>query len=131
MKTKLLNLGLILASFIVYFEWGGDNRNILLGMELEIFSKFIDDPLSVLHPFIVIPFIGQLLLVITLFQKKPGRMLSLVGLVAISFLLTFVFFISVIDLNIRILCSILPFIILGVLTVQHHRVKKPALPDDA
>lgn len=130
MKAKLLNLGLILSSFLAYFEWGDGYHSFLIEIELEIFSKFIQDPLSVLHPFTVIPFIGQVLLVITLFQKEPNRMLSLAGLVAISMLLLLVAFIGLFGLNIRIFASTLPFLIFGIMTVMHHRVKRSAPPNN-
>lgn len=130
MKTKLLNLGLILSSFLAYFEWGDGYHSFLIEMELEIFSKFIQDPISVLHPFTVIPFIGQVLLIITLFQKKPNRMLSLSGLAAISMLLLLVTFIGLLGMNFRIFLSTLPFLIFGTMTVMHHRVKPPAPPNN-
>ncbi|MGN8224215.1 hypothetical protein [Gracilimonas sp. BCB1] len=130
MKTKLLNIGLILSSFLVYFEWGVDYNTFLIEIEIELFSKFLEDPLSVFHPLIVIPLIGQVLLIITLFQKKPGRMLSLSGLTAVGFLILLVSLIGLMGMNIRIFSSTLPFLILGAISIIHHRVKSSTSPDD-
>ena len=75
-KSKLLNLLLILASLIGYLERGGKKICFLLQTEKEIILKLFTQPATVLHPFTVLPPIGQPLLVCTLFQKKPSKILT-------------------------------------------------------
>lgn len=70
MKSKILNLGLILTSLAGYMEWGGGNRMSLFQAEAEIFSKIFTDFSSVAHPLVLLPLIGQIFLIFTLFQKK-------------------------------------------------------------
>ena len=120
-KTKLLNIGLILSSLIVYLEWGGDNSNFLYRLEWELLSKMFDNPLSVLHPFTVLPLIGQLILFTTLFQSKPSRKLSLIGMLLLGFLIYFVLFIGIIALNAKIFLLALPYAAVSTLTIKHHR----------
>lgn len=120
-KAKLLNIGLIVTSLIVYFEWGEDQSNFLFQIEWELFSKLFNDPVSVLHPFTVIPLIGQVLLIISLFQNPPNRKLSLIGMLLLGFLLYFVLFIGVLALNIKIIGLALPYAVTSFLTIKHHR----------
>ncbi len=124
MNGKLLNLGLILTSLIGYLEWGGDNQSFLFQTEYELLSKVITDPQSIAHPFIVLPLLGQLLLVITLFQKNPNKILTYIGLGGLAVLLFFMFLIGLMSFNIKILLSTIPFLVLCVLTIRHHRKKK-------
>ncbi len=129
-KAKLLNLGLILSSFIGYLEWGTDQSGFLIETEWMILSGLFTDPMSVLHPFTVIPLLGQILLVITLFQKTPDRKLSYVGLSCLSLLLLFIPLIGVLAMNLKIFASALPFIMIGILTLMHLRKKPPEPPSE-
>lgn len=125
MKAKLLNLGLILSSFIGYLEWGADQSNMLILMEWELIKLFVTDPLSALHPFTIIPMLGQILLLITLFQKTPDRLLTYLGLGFLSLLLLMVLLVGFLAMNFMIIASALPFVVIGVLTLMHLRKMKP------
>ncbi|MEZ4956674.1 MAG: hypothetical protein R2825_24165 [Saprospiraceae bacterium] len=121
MKGKILNLGLILTSLIGYLEWGKDNSSFLFQTEFEIFKKLISDPISAFHPFTILPLFGQILLAITLFQKKTSKLLTYLGLGGIGILLLFMFAIGIIGLNYKIALSTLPFLITGYFAFKHHR----------
>ena len=121
MKEKLLNLFLVLTSFIGYLEWGKENHLFLLQAEVEIISKFISNPSSVIHPFILLPFLGQLLLIITLFQAKPSKKLTYVGIVGLGLLLGFMFIVGMLSLNYKIIVSTIPFLFLAILTIKYRQ----------
>lgn len=114
---RIVNSCLILTSLLVYLEWGTDNSTFLFQAEAEVFRKFFINPLDVIHPFVLLPLFGQVVLVFTLFQKTPGRVLSLSGLSALSILMLLIFFIGIIGFNWKILVSTLPFIITGVIAM--------------
>jgi len=97
-------------------QWSGNNHMFLFQAEWELLKKSIEEPASVLHPLTVLPFLGQLLLLITLFQKQPNKILTLIGIAFIGMLLGLLFLIGIMSLNLRILFSTLPFLILAVLT---------------
>ena len=124
MKSKILNISLILTSLMGYLEWGKDSKIFLFQAEMEIISKFFTNPLSVIHPFTLLPLFGQLLLLYTLFQKRPGKKLTLIGFWSIGLLLLFMFIIGIISLNYKIFISTIPFLITGILTILHHRKQK-------
>lgn len=95
----------------------------LFQAEQEIFSKLFQDPLSVAHPFTLLPLFGQLVLLFTLFQRSPGKVLTLIGLGCLSFLLLFMFLIGLISFNYKILFSTVPFLVVGILTIMELRRK--------
>ena len=123
MKSKILNSLLIITSLIGYLEWGGNNYIFLFKAEAEIFLKLFTDPISVLHPFTILPLIGQVLLLITLFQKTPNKTLSFISIAGLGLLLGFIFIIGLMSLNFKVIISTIPFIVVSVLTIRHYKNK--------
>jgi len=121
MKSKILNICLILTSLGGYLEWGRNNKMFLVQGEILVISKLLNAPGSVLHPFTLLPLIGQVLLVITLFQKSPSRLLTFLGLSGIGVLLILMFAIGLLSLNVKITLSTLPFLVTGFIVVKHRR----------
>ncbi len=134
MRKKLLNLSLILASLIGYLEWGQGQSAFLFQAEAEMVTRALRDPGDVVHPFTLVPFLGQALLAWTLFQRVPGRVLTFAGIAGIGLLLAFMFVIGLIAMQGKILASTLPFLLLAVVTIREHRSPReasgaPATPD--
>lgn len=127
MKSKLLNAGLVLSSLLGYLEWGGDNSMYLFQMEKDILSKLFSDPASVIHPLIILPLLGQILLIITLFQKQPKKLLTYLGIGGIGLLLFLMLFIGLLQMNARIVLSTLPFLGISVVTLRHYYLKRSPL----
>jgi hypothetical protein len=124
MKRKVLNFLLIITSLLGYLEWGGDNHSFLFQAEGEILSKLFTDPASVSHPLILLPFAGQILLFITLFQKKPGKLLTFLGMGGLMTILGFLFVMGLFVLNFKIVVSTIPFLISSILTIVYYRKEK-------
>lgn len=124
LKAKLLNFLLIVTSLIGYLEWSGNSSMFLFQAEFDIIKKLFSDPLSVMHPFITLPIIGQILLAVTLFQKKPGKILTYISIGGLGLLLVFMFLIGIISLNYKIALSTIPFIAVAVLSFIHLRKSK-------
>ena len=109
-KEKILNLLILISSLFVYLEWSGDNAEFLFQIEQDFFLQFPSDPGSLLHPFILIPLLGQFLLIISLFQKEPSKKLTYVGIIGLGVLVLFIAFIGIMSKNIQVALSTLPFI---------------------
>jgi cobalamin biosynthesis protein CobD/CbiB len=124
-KYRILNLALVVTSLIGYLEWGADNRSFLFEAERIAIEQLFSNPESIVHPFVLIPLFGQLLLLSSAFLKRPNRFLTYAGIACLGLLLGLMFFIGVIELNIKILASTLPFLVLStyviVLTSRHSR----------
>jgi len=123
MKRKILNLLLMITSLFGYLEWGTENKMFLFQGEWEVLVKLFQDPVAAAHPFTLMPLFGQILLLITLFQREPGKILTFIGLACLSLLLLFMFLIGILSLNFKILLSTIPFIITGVLVMIESRRK--------
>lgn len=121
MKSKILNLLLIISSLLGRLEWGGNNQLSLFQAEVDIFSKLFTNPSSVFHPLILLPILGQLLLLFTLFQKKPSKILTYISIGFLGILLLLMFVIGIMGLNYRILLSTLPFLIISFLAIRHYK----------
>lgn len=121
MKSKILNLFLIVTSLLGYLEWGKNTYTFLFQAEFEILIKIFKDTKSVLHPFTILPLIGQLILIITLFQKTPSKILTYIGIVSLSVLLLFMFLIGLMSMNYKIIFSTIPFIVTSILATIHSR----------
>lgn len=121
MKGKFLNFLLIITSLIGYLEWSGNRHTFLFQAEGEILSKLFTDPASVLHPFTILPMIGQGLLIFTLFQKKPSKKLTYISIGGLGILLGFMFVIGLLGLNYKIMLSTIPFIAVAVLAIRYYR----------
>ncbi len=121
MKAKILNLLLIITSLFGYLAWGNNQHTFLFEAEAEIFSKLFSNPLSVIHPFIILPIIGQLLLGITLFQKISSTRLTYIGMACLGILLTLIFIIGILSSNMMIVASSIPFLMIAVFTISYLR----------
>ena len=121
MKTKILAILLILTSLVGYLEWGGNNHLFLFQAEKDIILKLINDTASVMHPFVLLPLIGQIILALTLFIQKPSKYLTYIGMSCLGVLLMFMFMIGIISLNFKILLSSIPFLAVAVYTVIYTR----------
>lgn len=120
MPTKICNAGLIITSLLGYLSWGGGNSAFLWEAEWTVITKLLTDPLSALHPLTLLPMIGQLLLVVTLFQAEPGRLLTYVGIACLGLLLGLMLLVGLLG-DIRVALSTLPFWVLAVGSVWYLR----------
>lgn len=118
MKNRLLIVLLLITSLFVYLEWGGDNSSFLFKLEFDVLKKLISDPVSVLHPFVILPLLGQMLLLIALFFNSPGKWLLFAGIVFLSLLPAVILLVGLLSVNIKILLSLLPYLVVLILVVR-------------
>lgn len=121
MKFKLLNIFLISSSLTGYLEWGNHNHVFLAEAEIDIIHKLFTNPQSAIHPLTVLPLIGQIILIITLFQKQPSKLYSLIGIYSLGILFVLMFVIGVMSLNFKIILSTVPFIATAIYTIISHQ----------
>ena len=124
MNIKIKTLLLLIASLFVYLSWGPCNEAFLVQIEIDVLKKLLSDPVAALHPFTIIPLLGQLVLVITLVQKTPSNLLLKTGISCLLFLIGFVFIVGLLSLRLPIIISTLPFIILAFITLKSLRTIK-------
>jgi hypothetical protein len=123
MNIKLLNFLLIVTSLFGFLEWNGNHQMFLFQAESEIIVKLFSNPMTVLHPFTIMPIVGQMLLLITLFQKKTSKTLTFISIGGLGILLGFMFIIGLISFNFKIIFSTIPFLIVAFLTIIQYTFK--------
>lgn len=111
MKVKYLHLALILTPLTGYLQWGKDQHAFLYQVEGDLLSRIFSDPASVMHPLVLLPLAGQLLLLVTLFQKRVSRGLSLAGLACSAILPGFVLLVGLLGMNGKMILSVMPFML--------------------
>ena len=109
---KAINIGILLAFLICYLEWP-NNSMFVFQIEFDVFFGDINKKDSFMHPAIGLPFIGELLLLITLFQKTPNRKLTIAGIILMGLLVLLLLLIGVLGLNFKMIASVVPFISLS------------------
>lgn len=122
-KYRIYHLCLILFSLIGYLEWGGGQKSFIVEVEIDILTKLFTDIKSILHPFVILPFIGQLILITTFIIKSSKVKLIHTGAIAIGLLYVLIFFIGCISLNLKILASSLPYLASYVMYIRSKKVK--------
>jgi len=118
---KLLNLCLLLSFQLGYLEWGKDYHTFIFQAEAEIISKAMSSAASAVHPLIVIPLAGLLILLYTLFQKTPSRFLSFSGLACLSVLMLLLLFIGITAGKWKIAVSVIPFFVAAFFMLRANR----------
>ncbi|MEZ4905861.1 MAG: hypothetical protein R2822_30880 [Spirosomataceae bacterium] len=121
MKSKIFNFLLVITSLLGYLEWSGNSHSFLFQAEGEIFSKLFTDPISILHPFTVLPLLAQVILLFTLFQKMPSKTLTYLSIGGLGILLVFMFIIGLLSSNYKIISSTIPFLVTSILAIRHYR----------
>ncbi|MDF1699458.1 MAG: hypothetical protein P1U56_26635 [Saprospiraceae bacterium] len=123
MKTKVLNLLLVLFSLVGYLEWGEHSSSFLFEVEIVVLKEAFSNLGSIVHPLIILPLLGQVLLAYTAFQIRPNKIVIYLGIGCIALLFGFVFVIGIISSNFKILLSTLPFLLTSIVTIVYHQRK--------
>lgn len=124
MKSKILNFLLILSSLFGYLSWGKNQSSFLFEIELEIIQKLFTSTSSIIHPLTILPLIGQMILLISLFQKKTINVLTVIGIACLGLLFLFMLLVGILSMQAKIVFSCLPFIILSVYSVYKISMNK-------
>lgn len=103
----------LISTFLVYFEWGGENQAFLWEMELDLFQKATEDIAALGHPLIILPLIAQILLIVIIALPNARRSLPIVAVSLFGILAFIVLLGGVGGSNYKIIGFSLPFVILS------------------
>ena len=107
---KIINIALIISFLVCYMQWGRGRGEFIFQVEYDLLFRAEKSMDTLLHPFVLLPFCGQLILLFTLFQKRPGHWLSTLGLALMATLVLMLVFVGFVVGDIKIILSTLPFI---------------------
>ncbi|MDI9257338.1 hypothetical protein [Flavobacterium sedimenticola] len=106
---KKVILGLFLSSFIGYLEWAKQSE-FIVQIEFDLLRKINQSPEAFLHPFILIPLLGQLILVFSLLIAKPKMSWVFIASTAIALLFLMLLLVGVLSWNPKMMLFTLPFL---------------------
>lgn len=115
LDRRTLHVLLALTPLICYLQWGGGHAATLAEIEWQILTTTKDSLQSLLHPFFLLPLLGQIALLVTAFTKKSPLIISIGGQVLLSLIVFMVALSGILTRNLLMLASAVPFIIVSVL----------------
>jgi hypothetical protein len=122
-NSRLLYLLLAVTPWICYLEWGGDNAGFLIMMEWQIIfetKNFVD---TFSHPLVLLPMMGQLFIFIAAIHPDRMRFLAITGHIMLSLLIFMIFLAGLLQFNLKIISSALPFIVCSYLFYSTYQKK--------
>lgn len=120
MQPRWISLGLFLSFLICYFEWGG-NAMFLYQMEMDLFTTEKLNSQNLSHPLILLPFIGQLMLLIPVFRTGFPLKFTLIANLLLGLLVFMVLLAGSLSGNVKMISSTLPFIFFTILLIRTYR----------
>ncbi len=114
--NRIYSIAFLLGFFMCHFVWG-NHSEFLLKMQYELLFKSKDT--SLLHPLIIAPAIGELVLLISLF--KPKKKLILFGMILLAMLVLFVFLAGIFGGQTKMIVSTLPFILTSLSFIRNYK----------
>ena len=109
--AKLPIACLLLSFLFCYLEWGQGNSSFVYEVEYQVLFQREATADTFTHPLILLPFCGQLLFLLALFQQKPNRKLVLTGIILMGLLVVLLFVIGLLGKNPKIALSTVPFLL--------------------
>lgn len=113
LMKRIWNILLLISFLFGYLEWGKNQHLFIYQAIAELYEKGKINPLSVLHPFIILPFVGMLLFLYTVFQKTPNRIITIIGAICMSSIMVMILIIGVLVPNFKMLGSVAPYFIIA------------------
>jgi len=115
-RTRVLRLALFLSVGLGYLEWGSNQHGMVFEMEYQLLHKALIEGAwrGILHPFTVVPFVGQLLILASSLWLKLPRLALRSGVVMAALIMGMVLLIGLLSRSFAILGSAIPFFVLAV-----------------
>lgn len=105
---------LVIFSLLGYLHWGKDQHMFLFQAEADILRSIFRQPENYLHPFILLPLFGQVLLLVAFLRPKMANWIQLTGMLCLALIIFMILFIGIIDPSWKMILSASPFTIIFV-----------------
>lgn len=123
MDQRWISLGLFLSVFFIRFEWA-DQAMFLYQIEFELLFTAKRNLQNFSHPLVILPFIGQFLLLVSVIKKGIPVIYPLSATILLGLLIIMVFITGLFSQNLKIIFSTLPFIFFSILLVRQYRKER-------
>lgn len=119
-RLRFFAIALLVTSGIPWLEWGA-RGDFLFGIEFGLLTGEAGKG-TFSHPAVLLPMIGQLLILTAIFLPRRG--LLFVGVAPLFLLISLVFLPGLLAGNMRMVLSSAPFLVLSVLALSKTRKEK-------
>ncbi|HND86990.1 MAG TPA: hypothetical protein PK971_01610 [Saprospiraceae bacterium] len=109
MHQKLALLCTLLSPLLGYMEWGGGHSAYVWQVEYDLLRGTGVQADTLSHPLVLLPLLGQVLLLALVFMTRPARRWVWVGLSLVGVLMLMLTVVGLLAFHPRILLSVLPF----------------------
>ncbi len=114
--NRIYSFALLLGFLMCHFEWGS-HEMFLLQIQHNLIFENKDN--SLLHPLIIGPALGELVLLFTL--VKPNKKLILLGLILLGILVFFVLLAGILGGRMKMIISTLPFLLTSISFIRNYK----------
>ena len=120
---KLAIFCLFVSFLFCYLEWADQSAFVYEVAYLLLFEKS-EKASSFAHPLVLLPFLGQVLVLISLFMPKPKKWVVLTGMGMMGLLVLMLVLVGVLGKNWKIALATVPFLLSAVWCVKGFRRKR-------
>lgn len=117
---KKIILGLFVSSLIGYLEWG-NKREFIAEIEFNLLLKITQTVEAFIHPLVLLPLLGQSVLLISFLLPKPKIWLVIIASTGIALLFLMLLLIGLLNSNLNITCCSLPFLVFYGLLISRRK----------
>jgi hypothetical protein len=121
---RVLLLGLAITPLFCYLEWGGNNSAFLFEAEYLILFGNKNKADTFTHPLILLPILGQVLILFSAFKADSRRWVVMTGIAFQAILIVFIFLAGAFGLNWKVMLSTFPFLGLSVYYILTSSIRR-------
>lgn len=117
----IIALVVIASYFICYMEWGGGNHAFVAEAAYELLIGQPSFAQSLSHPLVLFSLAGLLLIIHHGFMPIPKRWILITGTIVLSALPAMIFLSGILSANIKMVLSVIPFLIACIINVRYNK----------
>lgn len=106
---KLAIFCLFISFFFCYLEWGKEESAFVYEIAYQVLFRTGDKVNTFSHPLVLLPFLGQLTVLVALFLKPPKKWMVITGVALMGTLVLMVLTAGALSQNWKIVLSTVPF----------------------
>lgn len=117
---KKIILGLFVSSFFGYLEWGNQSQ-FIAEIEFNLLIKITQTVEALIHPFILLPLLGQIVLLVSFLLPKPKIWFVIIASSGIALLFLMLLLIGILNSNLKMTCCSFPFLVFYSLLITRRK----------
>ena len=122
-KFRLIKIAILVSFLFCYLDWGHDQSGFIFQLGYEVLTKHADAN-SFMHPLVLAPFAGLIILLISIFLPGAAKGLTVAGMAMCGVLALMFLLVGILKMDFKIAGSTIPFLCFSSLYLVMARSKK-------